>query len=57
MLWRFNGVYNPARQLADHRRPVPYQMRLPPYPTNGRVSQKDLFVLQPQPAKQSATVI
>ncbi len=29
MLWKWNGVFNPDRQLADHRRPVRYQMRLP----------------------------
>ena len=30
MLWKFNSVYNPALQLADHRQPVPYEMSLPP---------------------------
>ena len=29
MLWKFNSVYNPRRQLADHARPVRYEMRLP----------------------------
>jgi hopanoid C-3 methylase HpnR len=29
MLWRFNSVYEPKRQLADHGRPVTYEMRLP----------------------------
>jgi hopanoid C-3 methylase HpnR len=29
MLWRWNAVFNPARQLADHARPCRYQMRLP----------------------------
>jgi magnesium-protoporphyrin IX monomethyl ester (oxidative) cyclase len=29
MLWRFHRVYNPARQLADHHRPVPYELPLP----------------------------
>ncbi|WP_069815494.1 hopanoid C-3 methylase HpnR [Streptomyces sp. TP-A0874] len=29
MLWRFNHVYNPERQLADHRRPVRYELPLP----------------------------
>ena len=32
MLWRFNSVFNPQRQIADHRQPVRYQMRLPPPP-------------------------
>lgn len=29
MLWKFNSVYNPRRQLADHARAVHYEMRLP----------------------------
>jgi magnesium-protoporphyrin IX monomethyl ester (oxidative) cyclase len=29
MLWKFNGVYNPERQLADHRRPVRYELPRP----------------------------
>jgi hopanoid C-3 methylase HpnR len=31
MLWKFGGVYNPERQMDDHRRPVRYEMRLPDY--------------------------
>jgi hopanoid C-3 methylase HpnR len=30
MLWKFNSVYNPELQLADHRQPVAYEMDLPP---------------------------
>ena len=30
MLWKFNSVYNPKLQLADHERPVKYEMVLPP---------------------------
>ena len=30
MLWRFNKVYNAGRQSADHRRPVRYELPLPP---------------------------
>ncbi|RMH09729.1 MAG: hopanoid C-3 methylase HpnR [Nitrospirae bacterium] len=30
MLWKFNSVYDPRRQLADHQRPVKYEMSLPP---------------------------
>ncbi len=29
MLWKFNRVYNPRRQPADHRRPVSYELPLP----------------------------
>jgi hopanoid C-3 methylase HpnR len=30
MLWKFNSVYNPQLQLADHYKEVRYQMTLPP---------------------------
>ena len=29
MLWKFNSVYDPQLQLADHARPVTYQIPLP----------------------------
>lgn len=29
MLWKFNSVYNPKLQMADHQRPVKYEMSLP----------------------------
>jgi hopanoid C-3 methylase HpnR len=29
MLWKFNSVYNPRRQLADHERTVDYPIRAP----------------------------
>jgi magnesium-protoporphyrin IX monomethyl ester (oxidative) cyclase len=29
MLWKFNTVYNPKRQLADHQREVRYELPLP----------------------------
>ena len=47
MLWRFNSVYNPERQMADHARPVRYEMRLPA--TREPVDRHRLFVLQPGP--------
>jgi hopanoid C-3 methylase HpnR len=51
MLWKFNSVYNPARQLADHRRPVRYQMRHPPSGANGPGKSRDLYVLRPEPSR------
>ena len=30
MLWKFNSVYNSKLQIADHQRPVKYEMTLPP---------------------------
>jgi hopanoid C-3 methylase len=32
MLFKFNSVYNPNLQLADHARPVTYEMSPPPAP-------------------------
>ena len=32
MLWKFNSVYNPELQLADHARPVRYEMAPAPAP-------------------------
>jgi hopanoid C-3 methylase len=45
MLWRFSSVFNPKLQLADHQRPVKYQMRLPA--AVDRQRPKDLYVLRP----------
>jgi hopanoid C-3 methylase HpnR len=35
MLWKFNSVYNPKLQLADHNLPVDYRMPLPRHQTDG----------------------
>jgi hopanoid C-3 methylase HpnR len=32
MLWKFNSVYDPKLQIADHQRPVKYEMAPPPDP-------------------------
>jgi hypothetical protein len=45
MLWKFNSVYNPELQLADHRRAVKYEMVLPP-PSQQRVGQGLLYIHQ-----------
>ena len=57
MLWKFNRVYNSARQLADHRRPVKYEMRLPAPPPNGTVKPRDLYILPPEPVKQTTIAV
>jgi len=44
-LWRFNGVYNAARQLAEHDRAVRYAMRAPA--ARPRPGVRDLYVHQP----------
>ena len=46
MLWKFNSVYNPARQLADHHRPVRYEMALPEA-SAGPVDRRSLYVHRP----------
>jgi hypothetical protein len=43
-LWKFNSVFNPELQLADHRQPVKYQMALPPPPTEHKIEAKTLYV-------------
>jgi hopanoid C-3 methylase HpnR len=43
MLWKFNSVYNPKLLLADHARPVAYEMTLPPEP-RALVDRKALYV-------------
>jgi hopanoid C-3 methylase HpnR len=51
MIWKFNQVYNPDRQYADHLREVEYQLPPPadlPVRAPGR---KDLFVHAP-PARE-----
>lgn len=47
MLWKFNSVYNPKLQLADHQRPVSYEMSLPP-PAHEDGNSKFLFILPPK---------
>jgi hopanoid C-3 methylase len=47
-LWTFNRVYNPNNQLADHRMPVKYQMKLPVPAAEGTpIDRHKLFILQP----------
>ncbi|MBO0804672.1 MAG: hopanoid C-3 methylase HpnR [Nocardiopsaceae bacterium] len=42
MLWKFNKVYNPARQYADHQRPVAHELPLPPPAPPG--DRRELYV-------------
>lgn len=51
MLWKFNTVYNPQRQYADHQRPVRYQLPLPP--ATQAVDRRQLYV-HPRPAPPRA---
>jgi hopanoid C-3 methylase HpnR len=48
MLWKFNSVYNPKRQLADHAQPVKYEMRLPEIQKDAKkIDPNKFFVIQP----------
>jgi hopanoid C-3 methylase HpnR len=47
MLWKFNSVYNPKFQMADHQRPVSYEMSLPPS-AQETVNSKLLYILPPK---------
>ena len=49
MLWRFNRVYNPARQLADHHRPVRYELPLP-VPASSGARRQELYLHNRPPA-------
>ncbi len=48
MLWKFSSVYNPERQIADHKKPVNYEMRLPVVEKDRKkIDPLKLYVLQP----------
>jgi len=51
MLWKFNSVYDPRLQMADHQRPVSYEMSLPgAAPENSKL----LYILPPKGRKGRA---
>ncbi|WP_037890850.1 hopanoid C-3 methylase HpnR [Streptomyces viridochromogenes] len=52
MLWKFNRVYNPERQLADHRRPVRYELPLPQHLDVG--DRRKLYVHTPPTGRRDA---
>jgi hopanoid C-3 methylase HpnR len=43
MLFKFNSVYDPQLQMADHRQPVRYELSQPPAPTS-KVDPSQLYV-------------
>jgi hypothetical protein len=57
MLWKFNKVYNPKRQFADHQRPVRYEMSLPPPRTQGQLDRKSLYIHRPESARAAAKTV
>ncbi|EEA01241.1 Radical SAM domain protein [Burkholderia sp. H160] len=46
MLWRFNSVFDPRLQLADHTREIKYSMS-PPVRIGGQANQKPIYVHGP----------
>lgn len=53
MLWKFNSVFNPKLQLADHQRPARYLM--PDQPTAVKsLDPKDLYIYKPGDKKVRA---
>jgi hopanoid C-3 methylase len=46
-LLKFDSVFNPALQLADHEREVPYEIPLPPESSGGRVNARQLYIHHP----------
>jgi hopanoid C-3 methylase HpnR len=54
MLWRFNSVFNPALQLADHKRAVRYEMALPG--TREKSNRTDLYIHRPGRKANAAPV-
>jgi hypothetical protein len=46
MLWKFNSVYNPKLQIADHEQPVCYEMAPPPEPKDV-IDPKSIYIHPP----------
>ena len=46
-LWKWNRVFNPARQYGDHSRPVTYAMRPPAAADNTRPLAAQLYIHAP----------
>jgi hopanoid C-3 methylase HpnR len=47
MLWKFDSVFNPRLQLADHARPVHYTMAPPPGAGAGKLDPRTLYIHRP----------
>ncbi len=53
MLWRFNRVYNPRRQLADHERPVRYRLPVPQHREFAPRERSQLYI-HPRPTRSGS---
>ncbi|GAB6966479.1 radical SAM protein [Komagataeibacter kakiaceti JCM 25156] len=47
MIWKFNSVFNPKLQMADHAQKPKYEMPLKPEGTDQKVDRKTLYVHGP----------
>ncbi|MGH7985456.1 MAG: hopanoid C-3 methylase HpnR [Candidatus Binataceae bacterium] len=56
MLWKFNSVYNPQRQYADHFRDVKYAMKPPRAAGEARPKPAEMYVHQPRAARADVKV-
>src|SRR2546428_6005157 len=54
MLWKFNKVYNPERQYADHFRNVPYTLRPPQEHGAAKLTPAALYVHTPRTVQPRA---
>lgn len=54
MLWKFNSVYNPKLQLADHQLPVRYEMAPPP-PPQEVIDPRNLYI-HPSRGRRGRTI-
>ncbi|MDG3003715.1 hopanoid C-3 methylase HpnR [Paludisphaera mucosa] len=54
MLWKFNSVFNPELQLADHARPVAYPMAPPP--THQAVVDPHTLYIHPAKGRRSRSI-
>jgi len=54
MLWKFNKVYNPERQYADHFRNVPYTLRPPQEHGTAKLTPAALYVHTPRAVQPRA---
>ncbi|WP_394849211.1 hopanoid C-3 methylase HpnR [Pendulispora brunnea] len=57
MLWKFNSVYDPRRQLSDHAQPVKYEMKLPVVSPTKKVDPRKLYVLPPNSKAAQANAL
>lgn len=47
MMWKFNSVFDPSLQLADHARPVRYELPLQPQQVDDAIDKRALYIHRP----------